>query len=207
MVETPDGPSSRNGVPGLPYESSWLRSHSLRGAAPGLSITQVRVQRRARSFSVNSTAPPSVHDTLPTRYSVRESSVGAAENGALIVTILSRCGTLVLGSPLSSASAHTIVAGASGCHWKLRGPGITPPFGTLSATGSCAICFTAAPWRSQISTFAAKFWYGTSHEYGRRARRTRMYCPSGDGATVANTPGAPTGVRWPLTASTNASWL
>ena len=142
--------------------------------APGLSITQVRVQRRARSFSVNSTAPPSVHDTLPTRYSVRAISDGAAVNGALIVITLSRCGTLVFGSPLSSASAHTTVAGASGCHWKLRGPGITPPFGTLSATGSCAICFTGAPWRSHTSMLAAKFWYGTSQEYGRRTRRTRM---------------------------------
>ena len=174
MVDTPDARSCRCGVPGLPYESSWLRSHSLRGVAPALSITQVRVHRRARSFSVNSTAPPSVHETLPTRYSVRAISDGAAVNGALIVITLSRCGTLFLGSPLSSASAHTTVAGASGCHWKLRGPGITPPFGTLSATGSCAICFTGAPWRSHTSMLAAKFWYGTSHEYGRRARRTRM---------------------------------
>ena len=42
----PTRASCRCGVPGLPYESSWLRSHSLRGVAPGLSITQVRVQRR-----------------------------------------------------------------------------------------------------------------------------------------------------------------
>ena len=31
---------------------------------PALSITQVRVHRRPRSFSVNSTAPPSVHDDV-----------------------------------------------------------------------------------------------------------------------------------------------
>jgi hypothetical protein len=94
----------------------------LRGAAPGRSITQVRVHRRARSFSVNSTAPASVHETLPTRYSVRASSDGAAVNGALIASTLSRCGTLTLGSPLSSASAHTTVAGASGCHCALAIP-------------------------------------------------------------------------------------
>src|SRR4030095_7126339 len=121
MVDGPDTPSCRCGVPGLPYESSWLRSHSLRGAAPGLSITQVRVQRRARSFSVNSTAPALVHEMLPTRYSVRVISVGAAVNGALKVMILSRCGTLFFGSPLSSASDQNTVAVASGCHWKPRG--------------------------------------------------------------------------------------
>ena len=155
----------------------------------------MRVHRRARSFSVNSTAPPSVHETLPTRYSVRASSDGAAVNGALIATTLSRCGTLVFGSPLSSASAQTTVAGASACHWKLRGPGITPPLGTLSATGNCATCFTDAPCRSHTSTLAAKFWYGTSHEYGRFKRRTRMNWPSGDGAAVTKTAGVPTAVR------------
>src|SRR5688572_7857663 len=174
MVEPPEALSRRCGVPGLAYESSWLRSQSLRGVAPGRSMTQVRVQRRVRSFSVNRIAPPSVHDAPPYRYSVRAISEGAATNGALIVITLSRCGTLALGSPLSSASAHTTVAGARGCHWKLRGPGKTPPFGTLSATGNCATTFTGVPLRSHTSTLAAKFPYGTSLEYGRRTRRTRM---------------------------------
>ena len=56
-------PSPGRGAAACPdwrSESSWLRSHSLRGAAPGRSTIHVRVMRVRRSFSVSISTPASV---------------------------------------------------------------------------------------------------------------------------------------------------
>ena len=119
-------------------------------------MTQVRVQRFVRSFSVSSATPLSVHERPLKRYSVFASSAGAAANGAALVSTRSRAGTAVLGLPPSSASAHASVAATPGCQRTDRGPGSTPPFGTVSATGRVAMVFVTAPLRSHTATVFAK---------------------------------------------------
>src|SRR5919108_3814028 len=110
------------GVPGSAYRSSELRSHNLRGALPGESMIHVRVHRRSRSNSFTSATFLSVHRIERNRYSVFVSSAGSPLNGAANDISRSRCGTLTFGSPWSSASAHTSVAGAVPCHTYSRGP-------------------------------------------------------------------------------------
>ncbi len=154
-----------------------------------------------------SITPASVQAGAAARHSVFATSVGAAVNGAASVISLSRCGTVAFGSPPSSASTHAIVAGTFGCQRHERGPGSTPPFGTVSATGRSAIVFTTPPLRSHTSTAVGKSSYGTSHENGRLTRAISTKLPSGEGAKVWKMPGRPSGVRAPDTASTTASWL
>ena len=86
-------------------------------------------------------APASVQARPLKRYSVFTNSAGSPLNGAASVLTRSRNGTVVLGSPPSSASAHASVAGSSGCQRKPRGPGSTPPLGTSSAIGSVGDAF------------------------------------------------------------------
>ena len=59
--------------------------------------------------------------------------------------ILSRCGTLFLMSPLSSASTQMSVAGSSGVHRCARGPVITPFIGIVSAIGTSATARSFSP--------------------------------------------------------------
>src|SRR3954465_15094315 len=106
-------PASRvTGEPGLSYAASCLRSHSFFGAAPSSRI-HVRVLRERRSNSLSSATPFSVYEIPAKRHSVLPISDGSALNGAASVITRSRNGTFVLGSPPSSASVHTTVAGWS----------------------------------------------------------------------------------------------
>ena len=68
----------------------------------------------------------------------------------------SRCSTFFVGSPPSSASSQTSVAGASGCQATARGPVGTPWRGISSETGRSAIVATGFPAASHTSTERAK---------------------------------------------------
>ena len=187
--------------------SSALRSHNLRGVAPGRSITQVRVHLLVRSFSVSRATPRVVQAMPPKRYSVLASSVGGAVNGAALVSTRSRAGTTIFGLPPSSASAQVSVAGAPGCQRTARGPTWTPPLGTVSATGSVAMVLAMAPARSHTAMARAKSSYGTRREKGATSVVTSTNWPSGDGCACVKSAGRPSAVRASVAASTTISWL
>ena len=143
----------------------------------------VRVHRVGRSFSVSSAVPSAVHEMPPKRYSVRAISSGAPSNGAACASTRSRCGTVARGSPPSSASAHTRVAGRVGSHVWRRGPVGTPPMGTASARGSRAIDATISPLRFRTVTSFGKLLARTSHENGRSTSTVRSCSPLGEALT------------------------
>src|SRR5262245_59663356 len=194
------------GEPGFVYAASCLRSHTLRGAAPG-SMIHVRVMRVARSVSVRSAMPVSVKLTPPYRHSVFVNSVGAAVNGADTASTLSRNGTFTRLSPLSRASTHMIVAGWSARHWKPRGPGSTPVSVVPSRDATSTSFFDSSPARVQISTTWAKPFIGTVCENGFLIRVTSMYWPLGDGVTPLRMPGVPMADFAPVVVLTAVSWL
>ncbi len=90
------------------------------------------------------------------RCSVLISSSGAPANGAFNISTRSRCGTFFLGSPPSSASIQTNVAGSVGLQLYWRGPVGTPSVGTASASGRLASLYTTRAARSQTSTSLGK---------------------------------------------------
>ena len=168
-------------------------------------MSHVRVTRVARSDSASIATPFSVHETPPNRNSVFAYSAGSPANGALSESTLSRAGTFAFGSPPSSASAQSTVAGSTGFQRYDRGPRFTPPIGTPSLAGSSPILRATSPLRVQTSTSFGKPNAVTSRENGRLMRDTSMNCPSGDIEAAANIAGLPMGTVTPA-GVTVASW-
>ena len=193
------------GRPGSEYRSCCLRSQSLRGAAPGASMSHVRVTRVARSDSVSRATPFSVHETFVNRNAVLANSAGAPAKVAASDMTLSRAGTVFLGSPSSSASTHSNVAGTVGFQRCDRGPVTTPPIGTPSASGCSPSVRTRSPLRLQISRSFANPFAVTRRENGRLMRETSTNCPSGDIEASAKIAGLPIGTLAPA-GVTVASW-
>ena len=127
--------------------------------------------------------PSAVHAMPLKRCSVRATSAGSPSNGAACATTRSRWGTSARGSPPSSASTQTRVAGRVGFHVKRRGPVGTPPMGTASARGSRAIDATISPLRFRTVTSLGKLVARTSHEKGRSTSTVSRCSPLGEALT------------------------
>jgi hypothetical protein len=137
--------------------------------------------------------PFSKKPTPRERCSVLKTAVGLAANGAARVNNWSRCGTFAFGSPPSSASVHSSVAGSVGTQRMLRGPVGTPSIGTLSCSGRSATTWTTFPVRPHTSVTSGNAEYGYRYENGFFTRLTSRYLPSGDGSTPVMMPGEPRG--------------
>ena len=68
----------------------------------------------------------------------------------------SRCSTLFLGSPPSSASVQSNRAGKPGHHWIERGPVRTPSIGMFSANGTSATRYWTDPSKRMTSMVRGK---------------------------------------------------